>query len=275
MFKTAFRKAAVAAALIGGVGAAVASPTLTNTQGSFANFGGFDWASNGTAVVDSFNSFAASNTFNLTFWARASSIVDLNGVGIDNANLGLILPSGGGGYEYTLRVLLNETSTCTVFSGLLCTTATFNVNFGSFDIWYDTSKNSNQITGAGITDGALLISGSISAQNGGGFNVLTGGNSTLQGAVTFTNNSFINPSLAGTTATSTLQIGANQTGWAAPTSLPGAAGGTTPLPAGALTFQADANQDFTVQRIPEPGTLALAGLALTALGFGAARRRKA
>ena len=267
MFKSVFRKAAVAAALVGGMGAAVATPTLTNAAGSFANFGGFDWASNGTAVVVGFNPFAVNSIFDLTYWASADTVRAIGG-----ANLFATAP----GFEYTIEVLLNETSTCTVFAGPggSCSTATFNVNSGSFRVWYDTTPNHNQITGAGITDGVLLLAGNVFAQPGGGFNVITGGNATLQGAVTFTNNSFINPNLGGTTATSTLQIGGNQTGWTAPTSLPGTLGGTSALPANPILFQADANQSFVVQRIPEPGTLALVGLALTGLGFGAARRRK-
>lgn len=277
MFKTAFRKAAVAAALVGGMGAAVASPTLTNSLGSFANFGGFDWASNGTAVVTGFLPTAASNTFDLRYWASAAVITNLGGTPNNAATAGLF----NGAYEYTIEVLLNETSTCTVFTGPVCTTASFNVNSGTFNIWYDTTPDVNQTTGAGITDGILLLSGTVFAQPGGGFNVITGGNATLQGDVTFTNNAFIQPDLEKTTATSTLQLGSNITNFTPPSGQPGAGGSSTAIPgstpngATPIFFQADANQSFTARVIPEPDTLALVGLALTGLGFGAARRRKA
>jgi hypothetical protein len=255
---------------------AISAPVLTNSAGSFANWGGFDWASNGTAVVDGFNPTIAvggTDTFDLTYWAKAAQALNTAGQGgfgsgFETTNVALLLNQ----FEYTVVLKLNETATCTATLFGSCTAANFAVNSGSFDVWYDTTPDANQVTGAGLTDGILLMSGVLGAQASGGFNVLgNGGSTSLTGLVTYTNNAFINPDLSDTTATSTLQFGSQLTGWAAPSGMPGAAGASAPL-VGNLQFQADANQNFSTTQIPEPGSLALIGLSLASLAL--VRRRK-
>jgi len=273
---------AIAGCLLAGsamfAGSVMATPVITNSAGSFGNWGGFDWASNGSAAVDNFNPFVLNNNFNLTYWAEAASLFNTSGgtAGFAVANGGIVFDN----YEYTIKLTLNEVSTCTAFLGPLgsCSTATFNVISGAFSIYYDTSANANQVTGAGITDGALLLSGTVLPSTGGGFNIVSGGNATLNGVVTYTNNLYINPDLANTIATSTLQLGGNITAWLPPTGLPGAGGGSLALFPGdpllgqfPVYFQADANQTFTAT-VPEPGSLALIGLSLAGLAF--VRRRK-
>lgn len=239
--------------------------TLSNSAGNFSNWAGFDWAQNGSAVVSGFDPTAVNDNFNLVFFSDAVTVSDGGGNTIVGATAGLLF----GDYEYTIEASLNENSTCLSFTGPICDNATFDVVSGTFNIWYDTANDANLATGAGITDGVLLISGNILAQAGGGFDVISGGNATLTALITYTNNTFINPDLYDTTATTTLQIGSTQTGWVQPTSMPAAGGGTQALPTDAILLQADANQIFTA--VPEPGTLALLGIAM--VGLGLTRRR--
>ena len=266
LLKKAISAAAIGLSLVSGMSAQAA--VITNTDGSFA-FTGFDWDSNGTAFTTGF--VPVNNApFTLTAFAWAGNLK--NGA---NNILGLKLDSNADGvsqglgfYEYTLRVTLNET----VASCATPTSCTFNITSGAYDIWYDTAPNANALAGSlgtGFTDGVKILSGTIAAQAGGTFTVsgLGGtGVTTIFGANSFTNNTFINPNLTATTATTTLQLGnAFTNSYVSPGGFNGVA-----FTAANLVFQADANQSFS--QIPEPESLALFGIAMLA-GVVATRRK--
>lgn len=266
----------IAAALLGGsvVGHAATLNTFS-ADGILQNFSGFDWHANGAAWIQGFNLTGANttgdtDTFTLTYQAFAGGIDSTS----PTPNLFVAPPeSATGTYELTTYQTLNETATC---QNVGCTSIQIATTGGTWNVFLDSTPDANQAAGSGFLDGVSILSGnwtsglSAFTANGAipGAGVIGTGGGFLNGTVTSTNNTYVNPTLSGTEFQASLQFpGLSSPNFTRPGAFNGVAtGANSPTD---FVIQTDGSQNYTV---PEPGMLALIGVGL--LGFGFSRRSR-
>lgn len=267
---------ALLGASVAGHAATLDTTAATPDDGILQNFSGFDWHSNGAGWVQGFDLTGAnlagnSDTFTFTYQAFAGVI----GTTSTTNNLYVASPgSATGSYEYTTFATITETATC-LTNG--CTSIALTVNSGTWQIYFDISPDANQAAGTGFTDGVNIISGTwdlgltsfIATGAIPGAGVLGTGGGFLAGTVTFTDNTYVNPDLVGTTIQSSLQYpGQSSPTYTRPAAFNGVAVGADT--ATSFVLQTDTSQNFTA--VPEPATLLLTGLGL--LGIGLTKKRR-
>lgn len=238
--------------------------------------GEFDWSSSGSGLaVGVSGGLSVGQTFNFLYQAKLAAFNDSGSNPLPATQIlpGLNDSFAAGGYELTVAAKIGEV---VLASSSLPTNANFGVTGGTISIFYDSlaagGVAATTANGTGFDDGVEIARFTIT---GGASNfstaTLTGGTAydfALTGAFDFVDADYLVGQLGNIfdlhfTSSQVLPVGnATTTDFFVGGSAFYAA---TPVTAADLLLKVDGSNTFTT--VPEPGTLALLGLAFAGLGF--------